>query len=277
MRNLVQSTLDGIAIPYMAESDSQKDEIEELDSSKADPIAPNESEGEGEETVEARLDEMPAQSEMRPDESPESFDENVAGMLDAIEIDQEPEEEILDEEESGPVIDALLSSTEDPEQAVASEEDAEAIQEEIEDAFSDEDDDQGSSGDPLPTPEELLIQAGKVLNGEETEIPEADEGVQENSASEESFDGLAAMPDPQSLMQAAAEDEEEATEEEPSVDDSSSQEDGGESSKLPSPDDVLKQAAAILDSEEGVAGSTQEGAQADFASMPDPQSLMNQA
>jgi len=275
MRNLVQSTLDGIANPYMAESDSQSNEAEDPESLDIDPLVPveNDREEEG-----SGLDPSDAQNaegiEMK---EAETFNEGVSDMLDSIGIDEESDEyETIDDDDSGPIIDELLgeqeSQVEEPEaEEPEAAEDADAIEEEIAEAFADEDDDSTNAGDPLPTPEELLVQAGKVLNGSETPIPEPEEAASEESEAEP-MEGIGAMPDPQSLMKAAAEDNDGREDEKPEP--SSSEKEESLESKLPSPDDVLAQAAAALDSEDSVETDSEN---AGIAAMPDPQALISEA
>ncbi len=302
MRNPVQSTFGGIAIPYMAESDPQNPEFEDVESSDVDPPSPA-FDGGNEDGSPPSPEEDSIASNNDADEasasaSDEDFDEGVSDMLDSIEIETEPEAtDLLDEDDSMPIIDSLLSNQSAPAQSTDDEPDSvedeasdesgptedapgevKAIEDEIADAFSD-DEAQGVASAPLPTPEELLVQAGNVLNGTETPLPGSeDESVPEEPA-EEDESGISAMPDPMSLMNAAAE-EGESTRKDPSSG-AAAMPDEDSSSNLPTPDELLKQAAAGLNEEQAPhsAKPAEEAAVDDvgLSAMPDPMSSMNQA
>lgn len=162
MKNPVQSTFGGIAIPYMAESDPQNPEFEDVESSDVDPPSPA-FDGGNEDGSPPSPEEDSIASNNDADEasasaSDEDFDEGVSDMLDSIEIETEPEAtDLLDEDDSMPIIDSLLSNQSAPAQSTDDEPDSvedeasdesgpteeapgevKAIEDEIADAFSDD-------------------------------------------------------------------------------------------------------------------------------------------
>ena len=249
----------------MAQSDSQRSEFEEPDSSNLDSGVPTDSGGEALEP--AKIDEpQPVDSQ---ESSPESFGGDVDDLLGGIDIDSdflveslELENEVDAEikEPTPDLVELIAEIAGEIDDSVAAE-----IRDEVADAFAEEEDEGESVNDSediassFPTPEELLAQAGSILNGADFQLPveEAEEEpVDEAPADEE--DELMAMPDPQSLMNQAG------GEEEPE----------DELMAMPDPQSLMVQASGeAADSEP----EKPEEEEIELMAMPDPQALMTAA
>lgn len=194
----------------MAQSDSQRSEFEEPDSSNLDSVVPADNGGEAPEP--AKIDEPQPANFDEP--SVESFGGDVEGLLGGIDIGSDllglEIEDNTEIEESSP---DLVESTAEIDLEI---DDSAAvdIRNEVANAFAEEEevdsvDASGEGASSLPTSEELLAQAGSILSGGDFQLPveKAEEEVLDEVPVDVEENELMAMPDPQSLMNQAGGEE----------------------------------------------------------------------
>jgi len=191
----------------MAQSDSQRSEFEEPDSSNLDSVVPADNGGEAPEP--AKIDEPQPANFDEP--SVESFGGDVEGLLGGIDIGSDllglEIEDNTEIEESSP---DLVESTAEIDLEI---DDSAAvdIRNEVANAFAEEEevdsvDASGEGASSLPTSEELLAQAGSILSGGDFQLPveKAEEEVLDEVPVDVEENELMAMPDPQTFMTAAS-------------------------------------------------------------------------
>jgi hypothetical protein len=194
----------------MAQSDSQRSEFEEPDSSNLDSVVPADNGGEAPKP--AKIDEPQPANFDEP--SVEFFGGDVEGLLGGIDIGSDllglEIEDNTEIEESSP---DLVESTAEIDLEI---DDSAAvdIRNKVANAFAEEEevdsvDASGEGASSLPTSEELLAQAGSILSGGDFQLPveKAEEEVLDEVPVDVEENELMAMPDSQSLMNQAGGEE----------------------------------------------------------------------
>ena len=174
----------------MAQSDSQRAEFEEPDSSDLDSVVPSDDDGEG---FEPALGDGSESIDYQA-VSEEMFDGEIDDMLGSIDINSDSLVDEFDAEDA----DSEVSEQDAVDEQLVDELAAADIRNEVSGAFAEEEVEEilDEMEYSLPTAEDLLAQAGSILNGADFKLP-----VEEIAEPREiEGDALMAMPDPQALM-----------------------------------------------------------------------------
>lgn len=174
----------------MAQSDSQRAEFGEPDSSDLDLVVPSDDDGEG---FEPALGDGSESIDYQA-VSEEAFDGEIDDMLGSIDINSDPLVDEFDAEDA----DSEVSEQGEVDERLVDELAAADIRNEVSGAFAEEEVEEilDEMEYSLPTAEDLLARAGSILNGVDFKLP-VDEIAEPR---EIEGDALMAMPDPQALM-----------------------------------------------------------------------------